>query len=309
MNNISNKEPSSLLPSCYPDRNITSQYISDQDYEYLSHKDKVIISWSIALATAMEKQQLWRKIPGFRFATYGFSQPKIEDFSFGVIINACPMPGTNDEVLSLKCNNEIFPVFIRRSFVILQASPSINPLRGAACCWVKSNRTSERNGEGFLTARHVLPDNLIAGQYGSYVDLDKGKEIGKVIDLCFDGLDSALVAPDNNSLFAPGNKIETLKHIAAWTDVTVHGLVSGNIQTKITSVGDLRGLYTSWLQPIRLMLNDYGQPGDSGSIVTDNNGKGVGMYTGKVNDWRGLTEGIAVLLAQIEYNMDIELFD
>ena len=85
MNNLSNIEIGSLLPSNCPSREITSKHISDYDFENLPKKDRVIISWSIALAAEMEKQQLWRRIPGFRFATYGFFQSKIEEFSFGVI--------------------------------------------------------------------------------------------------------------------------------------------------------------------------------------------------------------------------------
>jgi hypothetical protein len=88
--------------------------------------------------------------------------------------------------------------------------------------------------------------------------------------------------------------------------VDVHS-PAGLFSTKVTEVSSGRGTLDSSV-PLRIFLANAGQGGDSGALVVDSNGNGIGLYTGEVTTPANLQEGFCQHLGQVEKTMAVDLF-
>ena len=86
----------------------------------------------------------------------------------------------------------------------------------------------------------------------------------------------------------------------------VDGLKSGTFSTKITEVNSGRGTLHSSI-PLRVFLANPGQAGDSGALVRDKNGMGIGLYMGEVTTPANVQEGFCQHLGQVEQSLNIDL--
>jgi hypothetical protein len=91
--------------------------------------------------------------------------------------------------------------------------------------------------------------------------------------------------------------------IAQWTDVSFQGRQS-IVHTKIVEVELGRGSLVHWI-PLRVFIADPGQPGDSGALLRDAQGKGVAIYMGGVHNSAGTMEGFGQHLGQVADDMDL----
>jgi len=291
-----------LLPRADPSPNlIEADPAILQALDTLDSLPRHILRWVIALATAFYRRQMWRYVRGYRFAAYGFADPEFESDDFCVLLYAFPIPGFQDEVMWLEVGDDKFPVYVRRSVEIYHASLPVHPSLGTAACWAQSSKISAPGNLGFVTAKHVLG----GAQPGSPAQTTRGQ--GTVLDIGPDGIDAALVEPPPSVSPVLGSRLTVVPIVAPWTDVSFDGSQSGRIQTKVTSVTDTRGSLNPHV-PARVFLAHHGKNGDSGALVLDSGGQGVGIYTAMIVDAAGRAEGCSQLLAQVEYVMQLTLY-
>lgn len=277
-----------LLPSRLP----TSQELGrDRDlYERLREQieeqpedEQRAILWTIALQNAFEEQGVGRSIPGLEMVTYGFADPEYEEDAFAALVYTIPAVPELDDGLSaesqttlrVKVGNLLFPVFTRPSRWEFHQLPQIHPTNGTAACWAKTLKPGLRKKVGLLTAKHVVGQRIL----GNPVPLTKG--LGKLLDTAPEGIDAALIQVPRNLLPPQLHHFVAQTHIAQWTDVQVYGRESGIFQTKVIEVTPSRGSL-HYTIPLRVFLANPGKPGDSGSLVLNANGEGVGIYMGSV---------------------------
>ena len=309
------------MNDCYIDRRGCSFLSSDPPKEliknYISNDkflkdlpnsdiDRSTILWIIALAAKLESSEIWKDIPGYRHAAYGYLDDSFEPNKFGVIIYAHPIVDFEDQARYIEINQYEFPVSVRRSIIIPHSSLNVHPSLGTASCWAESSKTGLSNPKGFLTVKHdkVLP---IGVKINDRIQLTKG--YGTVVDLGPDGIDAALIAPDDPALYNPGKSFLAEKYPIPWQSVSFKGRVSRTVNARITAVNDLRGVVYSSNIPLRIYLSDYGSHGDSGAMVFGPNGEGIGIYAGKICDPRGREEGYAQHLSQVAGVMSLTLFN
>jgi hypothetical protein len=94
--------------------------------------------------------------------------------------------------------------------------------------------------------------------------------------------------------------------VGPWTDVGFES-TTGKIQTKVTAATDTRGSLDPSV-PARVFLARPGQSGDSGALVIDSGGLGVGIYMGAIADASSTrTKGMRQHLAQAGDTMGLTL--
>jgi hypothetical protein len=69
--------------------------------ERMSEQSRSLVLWTNALARRFMQSLLWQRIPGFRFAAYGFADPEFEADAFAVLAYAAPIRGIQDEVTTI----------------------------------------------------------------------------------------------------------------------------------------------------------------------------------------------------------------
>lgn len=297
------------IPDCsflsgYPPEELYRNYVSYDVMESIPESDRTTFLWIISLATEMENTEIWKEIPGYRHAAFGYLHPSLEVNGFGVVIYANPLPYFEDQVRYVKINHWEFPVFIRRSIRIRHSLPNIHPSGGTAGCWAESKKPGLYVSNGFLTAKHVFPQGTKAGDK---VQLTNG--YGEVIDIGPDGIDAALVALDDPSLYNPGKNISTQMFPIPWTLASFNGQITGSVHARITSVSDFRGVIHNPSIPLRVFLSKSGNPGDSGSTVFGPMGEGIGIYVGELMDPRGVIEGYSQHIGQVAGIMNLALYE
>jgi hypothetical protein len=129
---------------------------------------------------------------------------------------------------------------------------------------------------------------------------------GTILDLGPDGIDSVLIEPPASVKHQLITSLFVLNLVPQWTDVVLTGTYS-TVQTKITLVSDTRGSLSPYI-PARIFLAKHGTPGDSGALVSDSNGNGIGIYMGTVVDMAGRAEGFCQHLGQAVHCMDLRLY-
>lgn len=302
---LSSQEVSKFLPSYLPQNRIP---IAIQNVlKSIDPLQGHVIGWIFVLAQEFQRLALWKEIPGFRFVTYGLADPKWEGVEFAVLAYARRMTNVSDKPREITVDERVFHVFIRRPFENYHY-PIVHPSNGRSACWAASPKVSQ---QAVLTAKHVLSSILQHDpQIGDKVPMKRGASTiqGTVVDLGPDGIDAALVEPPNSSSILTGNAINPLTFVTPWMDVIINA-AAGPINTKVTSVTDTRGILRSSLLPARVILADAGFPGDSGSLVNDPQGNGIGIYIGELTDPACRTEGISQHLGQVVDLMQLQLND
>jgi len=260
---------------------------------------------------------MWRHIRGYRFATYGLADTDYEYVGFAVLAYADPVAFGPDPTLDLKVANHVFRVFIRRGVLINQA-PAIHPQMGRSCCWASSRNHAQ---DAILTAEHVVRKQLggIPPKMGDAVAfLDKsGNTIGNgaVVDIAQPGIDAILVAPPPSppdrtpaSVAPQGTPINVNPYVAALSSATI-AFGSGSVPTKVTSVTDPNHWQSPYF-PSRVMLLNWGQAGDSGTLTFDSQNNAIGIYAGEWKDSQGrFIEGVAQHMGQAAHTMGLTLRD
>jgi hypothetical protein len=286
------------------------------DLAAMPSQDRLILSWTTALATVFEAERRWTQIPGYRFAAYGFIDPSTALDAFGVIVYARAMVEASDRAPELSVDGVQFPVIIRRSQLRLHGAHSntIHPKNGTAACWAVSGKptTALPNGRktGLLVAKHVIENQVI----GSPCPSSDPSEDSTLLDLGPDGIDAALIeAPPSYRMDPTDPKngmssVNATKYIIPWTDVYFEGNSSGRLDTKVTAVTDTRGVLNSSLLPSRVFLADAGLGGDSGSLILDSSGNGIATYIGELSTPAGYTEGLSQHLWQTCELMNLKLY-
>jgi hypothetical protein len=259
------------------------------------------VIWTIALENAFQREKYAQEMPGFRTATYGFFDPETEADGFGVIAYVAPsLYGVpRGEFRWVSVDDQSFSVIVRPANWRLHA-PTVHPALGTSTCWAKSRRPTLKSKSGILTAKHVVGKPAI----GSAVPLTSGH--GTLLDLAPEGIDAALVqVPSSNWPGSPGT-LNCQKFVAQWSDVDVYS-PSGQFSTKVTEVSSGRGTLDPSI-PLRIFLANPGQSGDSGALVMDSAGRGIGLYMGEVTTPANLQEGFCQHLGQVESSMAVDLF-
>ncbi len=260
------------------------------------------VLWTSAIQNAFESGVYANEIPGFRMASYGFLDPETEENAFGVIAYVAPsLHGPiRGEFQWMTVDGESFPVVVRPAEWKLHA-PSIHPSLGTSTCWGESRRPSLKGKPAIVTAKHVVGSTT---PVGSSVSMTSGS--GTLLDLAPEGIDAALVRVSKSHWPVSRNPLMCPQFVAQWTDVDVHS-PAGLFSTKVTEVSSGRGTLDSSV-PLRIFLANAGQGGDSGALVVDSNGNGIGLYTGEVTTPANLQEGFCQHLGQVEKTMAVDLF-
>jgi hypothetical protein len=303
-----------LLPSRVPtpqelgrDRDLYAR-LREQIEEQTGDEQRAIL-WTIALQNAFEEQGVERSIPGLEMVTYGFADPEYEEDAFAALVYTIPGVPELDEGVSaeseisfrVKVGNLVFPVFVRQSRWEFHQLPQLHPANGTAACWARTMKPGLRKKVGLLTAKHVVGQRIL----GNPVPLTKG--IGKLLDIAPEGIDAALIQVPRAHLPAHLHHFAAQTHIAQWTDVQVYGRESGTFQTKVIEVTPSRGSL-HYTIPLRIFLANPGKPGDSGSLVLNANGEGVGIYMGSVTSLANdQVEGFCQHLKQAAETLALEL--
>jgi hypothetical protein len=185
---------------------------------------------------------------------------------------------------------------------------------GSSACWVrrKSNAQHAQWNDGVLTCRHVVK-SLAQGQLvgldasANHPSLASGR-LGKM-DGCT--IDAAII------------EIAVADWPPALTPLTIHPAISPGMTVQVQFSGRTRSAprsgsvlrtfqhppYFSNLFGQRVITDFTGQPGDSGSLLTDTAaGKGIGLYMGKIPDGSGGWDGIYQDLHQAAMYFEFDPF-
>lgn len=269
------------------------------------------ILWTLAVNEAFWQERVfWRDLPGFRFASCGFADPELETDAFGVFLYAEMPVKPGPPVSELEVAGVRFPVFHRFTIEVPHALPNVHPRLGTAACWATSKKPPLRGRTGFLTVKHVLQTQAQPLMLGSPIPLTTPNgqpQVGAVLDLGPDGIDAGLVEAPGWAPPVGGLAPLACPHfIAQWSDVSFQGSAS-IVRTKVVEVQLGRGsLHPS--VPLRIFLAHPGQPGDSGALILDQQGQGVGLYMGGLANLAGFMEGYGQHLAQVVDVMNLDLW-
>jgi len=274
--------------------------------------------WALRLMNDGQVAKYARQVPGFRYAAFGFLDPRTEANDFGVTLVTSPAvaewPWVSPEELlqlerpptrvgAIEIESKAFPVYVT-PVVELRHSPP-DPVDGTAACWASSRITSSKpRGPGVLTAKHVVRRST---RRKRYTPMSCGCK-GHVIDEAPDGIDAALLVCSCASRKS-GPRANVPALIAPWTDYEFSGAASGSVRGKVTKITDTSGIITSQHLPIRLWLSSCGTGGDSGALVKDSaSGSCIGLYIGGYTDPAGGSGGLAQHLYQTMALMDMEIY-
>ena len=294
----------SLVPREPPGEVALGQFLEDpmlaEAILRMEEPQRQVVLWTAALQTWVVQGKLWERIPGFRFCSVGFADPETEEDAFGVLVYVEPL-NNQEEKFTIEVAGRNFRLIVRPSFEVLHSWPQVHPINGTATCWAQSRkqRTSEF---GFVTAKHVL-DGALAG---TATPTTAGK--GKILEVAPDSIDAALIAVPASFKGEPGPPLHCTPYVAQWTDVQFEGMGSRRpVITKVTEV---------WFRvandpslPGRVFLAFPGKSGDSGALVQDTAGNGIGIYLGGlVNVATQKMEGFCQHLGQAASILECKLY-
>jgi hypothetical protein len=249
-----------------------------------------------------------RAVPGFMYLAAGFLDPALErnnDGHFGLIVYVNRLHSSDSPLLfleSITCENRRFPVVVREVEERLQR-PTVVPAVGWSSCWART-RTNSRHpiGPGALTAQHVVQGVPIGGP----VPLSSAGN-GSLLDVAPPSVDAALV----DTLEPPpasASSIDVNPYVAPLAPVIVQ-LRETDLTSRVTDVNDTFKIFNSAELPLRLGLEHAGQPGDSGALVLDSEGRAVGIYMGALVNALSMRFGLAQHAFQVSAVMNgMEVF-
>lgn len=293
------------------------------------------LQWCAAMQVVFEREKYWRGIRGFRFASYGFFNPRFEPDGFGFIIHTSQSASDHPRPeLMIPVGDQYFRAIQRHGWQYYPASvapdiaeasaeerafvPVPHPFGGTTTAWALGLPV-DHDGVGYvttrtwglLTAAHVAYSDRRGVQIGDFVPLANGQS-AEVVDVGPPGIDAMLLAlreegsPPSQAPDGPDIRVEGL--VAPYSDVRIAGEVSGPVQTKVLSVTDARGSLSPYI-PMRVFLADACQAGDSGGLATLSDGRGVGIYTAALGNVAAghPPEGVCQHLGQVTHCMNLKL--
>ncbi|MGE3336007.1 MAG: hypothetical protein AB7I36_20395 [Rhodospirillaceae bacterium] len=312
-----------LLPASEPPRGVVPQQVTAsaiaRRYEGLRTSAlRQTFAWMTAMQAAFEADSSYQAFPGFQWATYGFVPvPKelelpgrirsFDSYVFGIAVQIEPDAVGPDVICdSLEVGDEIVPLVVR-AVPVEPHSPHPSPA-GTGACWARSRRPGMRTPrDGVLTVSHAF--RVLTR--GVRVPMDVGgpwclSDVGPV------GIDAALVGL-SGCIPSAAVALSVDAHPVAGADVVFEGRASGPVTARITHTL-AHPTFFGMSHPMRVFLDQHGQYGDSGALVTDTQTRnGVGLYMGKVivPDGRGgfTPEGICQLLEQVRDGLILDLFE
>ena len=159
---ISKSSGPDLLPRELPDRELLGAWdLSPEitfDVARLPEVQRRTIHWTLAIDRAFETGNLWRDVPGYRFASCGFADPDFEADAFGVIIYAEPSfdyQSPREPISELRVGDHTIRVLLRYTIEVLHI-PTAHPMYGTAACWAQSGKKELEGRDGLLTAKEVV---------------------------------------------------------------------------------------------------------------------------------------------------------
>jgi hypothetical protein len=300
--NIDKSRGLDLVPKERPGEESLGVFARDREFwsalESFDERQRHAVLWTAAVQTAFVEQKIGMRIPGFRFASIGFADPETETDTFGVLAYTSPV-STREEVFTFTAAHHEVPIRTRPGYEELHRRPEVHPQTGTSCCWARQTGSQVL----LLTAKHVLG----GGRIGASVATSHGT--GWIVDLAPDSIDAALIVPPPAVVHKLGRPLKCLPYVAQWTDVQFHGRGSPSpVKTKVTEVW-FRASNDPSL-PGRIFLAGPGQQGDSGALVSDLSGNGVGIYLGgQINVATERMEGFCQHLGQACHLLHCEVFD
>jgi hypothetical protein len=305
-------DPPSLVPEGVP-----TDFFEARLQRLESAEQKHIFRWVTALQAIAERSQFDRQYPGFQYSTYGFvpvagtvadRTQTAGGYVFGIAVELEPTgDGSSQELDLIGLENLRIPCVFNRRRLVLDVANPIAP-RGTGACWAHSRKTKIKPAaDGALTAEHVvanlpLTSSVPMSDPGNWHLGDRGT--------C--KIDAALIV-QAGCIPSTAGKLAVEFNPQSKMVVEIRGVVSGVIQTKITH-GQTHPTYLSGRHPMRVFLDKYGVPGDSGALVKDpSTGRGVGIYMGRdpVPPSLGAAavyEGVAQYLPQVQHELELDLF-
>ena len=212
------------------------------------------------------------------------------------------------EVIPIRYPGRTIPLVINYGRIGLHGCPP-HPAGGMNSCWVENASGGTRWSKGILASRHVVSGYSL----GSSINLTPSTahflpSSGKLADIDACTIDAAVIGIDPidwppglrrlsvNRAIAPGTTT------GAFTDST--GIItSGSVLRVIhnsTYYGNLIGQ--------RVITDFYGKPGDSGTLLRDGAGDGMGIYIGDIPDGAGGKEGLFQDLYQAKHYFGLDLY-
>ncbi len=188
------------------------------------------------------------------------------------------------------------PIPVVQFPVVFIPHAPLDPANAAATCWaIDANKT-----EGIFTCKHA-----IAGlPRGGNVAMKDGST-GQLIDFAPGSVDAAFIETQAG---LPAN----VKSLAIESHPVNGATVSADFRSRHVANAQI---LNSWyfadnLDPysaMRVFIDHWGQPSDSGSLVADGSNKGVGIYTGEFTG-NATQQGICQYLLQATDQLSVNVF-
>jgi len=264
--------------------------------------------WTHAIQHDFERREVWKRIPRFNSAAFGFAltEPQNDPWVLGAIAFSDDLKFATSRVTvmdePLDVLGQVFPVVIRHAYRREHGAFGVDPCLGLTTCAAEN----ASNTACYLSAYHVIEDRANPGQVALR---PSSSGVGKILDVPTGTVDAGTFegasAPPNlaslrrfkpRELLCPGE-------LVSFTDQH-----SNLINTKIVYVSDTRGSLAPQLQFI-FYTRHAGMPGDSGALVVDSKNNGIGIYLGEVKSaLSGNDEGYVQSLAQVEACLNLSLY-
>jgi len=228
-------------------------------------------------------------------------------FAFGAYALAYSADETKkQEVIPITVGNNVFPLVLNYGRINFHGCPT-HPPGGTGCCWVQDATGKAKWTYGILASRHVVSSySLGAGisltpnsSYsipvsGSLADIDAATIDAAIIKINSSDWPAGLGSLSINSVISPGTKVQFKG---------AHTSVSGSV----LRVFQFPNYYGNMFGQ-RIITDCYGIPGDSGTLLQDNSGRGLGIYMGDIPDGSGGYEGMYQDLKQVEHYFQLNLY-
>jgi hypothetical protein len=229
-----------------------------------------------------------------------------QSFVFGAYALIKGPPERPQEILTIFLGERVFPLVITYGTIELHGQPPFVSTDSSAC-WVKNKGTHASWTYGILTCRHVVQPfghnsaiPLTASPSHAY------PTVGTLGDIDECTIDAAVVEIDPNA-WPSGLSVLTLcRNIGLKAQVHGTGPVSSLTGRVLRVYQD--PFYSGNMIGHRVITDRAGQPGDSGSLITEHGtGCGVGIYMGSIPDGSGGHDGLYQDLAQAVDNFALTL--
>jgi hypothetical protein len=295
---------------------VEEAYFERRISEIESPLQREIYRLTTALQAITEERRLDRNQPGFQGATYGFVPvgadvrvprdfPVIDGYVFGAAVQLPAIKNGPPQIIRVVRSEKLsFPVVLNFSaieFHVANPSGSI----GTGACWARSKKAAIRpSHEGILTAAHIFDGVPLLTQVG--MSLPGPWYLG---DRGECKIDAAIIVQTDCIPYLTSS-LQVENYPIANQTVTFSGVGSGaSVQAQIQHSAP-NGTHLTQLHPLRLYLDKGGVPGDSGALVRNSSGAGVGIYIGKVPILGTHTYyGVAQLLSQAQYALNVDLYE